>query len=621
MSYRPQVKQNGGMQDLPLDAETVKGRNVTQELDNIKTFYAHGLKFDINNSTFVITATLTDGEGNTLSSEKIDLPLESVVVDGEFNAQNDTIVLTLQNGNTIDIPVGDLIDGLASQIEVDDLSENVQKIINGTTTVGKAGTANSLTAVQIPNNADLNDYVGSEYWGKVFYATGEQAISNSPVPASYVFHLEVLRLSGNTVQVITAGSSSNNSLAPTRYFRYVSSNLSYGNWEEIVTSDGNYPTLGAGHLQELAIIRDTNIAGWYQIGSVNYADIGTTNTSVSVILLINGLFPDQGTNNTSGFSGIVECDFRTLGSGQGFNYCRLSIWGGNITENDICVAFSGTSAGVYFQLQENYESICTTILSQNSNNSNANKNYPIFKLTNTYYGTTAPSGAVYAVNKNHAAFDSEGNPFSTGYVNTETDQLIAGGKVFSTSTWTPMAYIGLVNNDTAPLWQFTPAGIYYIPNRSNLFANKLIAYNSSKGLFVLGTNFQYTYEIPSDENSTAIATTEWVKNRISEIPSGVSMIPDTGNATSLSVPSSGGTVYIEANGWLCINLNKTTAHGQFLSMTVTNSSGTDVWGGVNKTCSYFSNNYPVEFLPVKAGDYVKFQYTVTPSRILLIKTL
>ena len=289
--------------------------------------------------------------------------------------------------------------------------------------------------------------------------------------------------------------------------------------------------------------------------------------------------------------------------------------------------------------------------------------------------------------------------------------------------------------------------VLVVLNRSNLLANKLIAYNSSKGLFVLGTNLQYTYEIPSDENSTAIATTEWVKNRISEIPlsegvdpsivkykhniiatferpdaayeqkidiaftlenesnetitasnfytklkeaigtvnyipcvgryyvenpaqiaiiraiagdilgavfkcesvnkpteyittavnpssysitslvdykntpAGVSMIPDTGNATSLSVPSSGGTVYIEANGWLCVNLNKTTGDGQFLSMTVTNSSGTDVWGGVNKNCSYFSNNYPIEFLPVKAGDYVKFQYTVTLSRILLIKTL
>ena len=122
-----------------------------------------------------------------------------------------------------------------------------------------AGTANSLTAVQIPNNADLNDYVGSEYWGKVFYASGGQAISNSPVPASYVFHLEVLRLSGNTVQVITAGSSSNNSLAPTRYFRYVSSNLSYGNWEEIVTADGSYPTLGAGNLIAAKLVNGNDL--------------------------------------------------------------------------------------------------------------------------------------------------------------------------------------------------------------------------------------------------------------------------------------------------------------------------------------------------------------------------
>lgn len=117
--------------------ELTSGKATADAAGNtITSFYAHGLKLDIDNSTFVITATLIDGEGNTLSSEKIDLPLESVVVDGEFNAQNDTIELTLQNGNTIDIPVGDLIDGLASQTEVDN-------IVNGSTTVGKAANVTS----------------------------------------------------------------------------------------------------------------------------------------------------------------------------------------------------------------------------------------------------------------------------------------------------------------------------------------------------------------------------------------------------------------------------------------------------------------------------------------------
>lgn len=36
MSYRPQIKKSDGtMQDLPLDAETVKGKNVSAEINNI----------------------------------------------------------------------------------------------------------------------------------------------------------------------------------------------------------------------------------------------------------------------------------------------------------------------------------------------------------------------------------------------------------------------------------------------------------------------------------------------------------------------------------------------------------------------------------------------------------
>jgi hypothetical protein len=44
------------------------------------------------------------------------LPLESVVVNGEYDATNQKIILTLQNGNTIDIPVGALIGGLQTEI-------------------------------------------------------------------------------------------------------------------------------------------------------------------------------------------------------------------------------------------------------------------------------------------------------------------------------------------------------------------------------------------------------------------------------------------------------------------------------------------------------------------------
>lgn len=73
----------------------------------------------IDSNTFVITFTLKAIDGTVLSVNSVDLPLESVVVGGEYDEEAKAIVLTLQNGNTVSIPVGDLVDGLASQTALD----------------------------------------------------------------------------------------------------------------------------------------------------------------------------------------------------------------------------------------------------------------------------------------------------------------------------------------------------------------------------------------------------------------------------------------------------------------------------------------------------------------------
>lgn len=172
---------------------------------------------------------------------------------------------------------------------------------------------------------------------------------------------------------------------------------------EAIYPNGSYPTLGAGYLPNIKILRGTSGAGWYKIGSVDINDIGTGNTSLSVILLINGLYPDQNTGNTVGQSGKVEVDFRTLPDGSGFNYARVSILSGNLREEDICVTYSGTVAYLYYNLDADYESIQVIKNGECSNNRVANAKLPIFNFENTFYGTTAPSGAVYAVNRNVAA--------------------------------------------------------------------------------------------------------------------------------------------------------------------------------------------------------------------------
>lgn len=81
------------------------------------TKYGASITVSLNTTDYKMTTTLKDQDGNTLgTAQVIDLPLESVVVNGSYDNTNKKIVLTLQNGNTIDIPVADLVAGLQSEI-------------------------------------------------------------------------------------------------------------------------------------------------------------------------------------------------------------------------------------------------------------------------------------------------------------------------------------------------------------------------------------------------------------------------------------------------------------------------------------------------------------------------
>ena len=81
------------------------------------TKYAAALSLTINSSTFVVTGQLIDQDGNDLgTAQTIDLPLESVVVNGSYNSQTKKVVLTLQNGNTIEFSVADLVSGLQTEL-------------------------------------------------------------------------------------------------------------------------------------------------------------------------------------------------------------------------------------------------------------------------------------------------------------------------------------------------------------------------------------------------------------------------------------------------------------------------------------------------------------------------
>lgn len=81
------------------------------------TRYAAALSLTIDSATFIVTGQLKDQNGDNLgTAQTIDLPLESVVVGGSYNSQTQKVVLTLQNGNTIEFSVADLVYGLQTEL-------------------------------------------------------------------------------------------------------------------------------------------------------------------------------------------------------------------------------------------------------------------------------------------------------------------------------------------------------------------------------------------------------------------------------------------------------------------------------------------------------------------------
>ena len=74
---------------------------------------------NVNPSNYQMTAILKDKNGNTIyTSNVIDLPIESMIIDIDYDSATKEIVFTLQNGTTLRVSVADLVSGLVSTDEL-----------------------------------------------------------------------------------------------------------------------------------------------------------------------------------------------------------------------------------------------------------------------------------------------------------------------------------------------------------------------------------------------------------------------------------------------------------------------------------------------------------------------
>lgn len=94
---------------------------ITKDVNNLtnytlKTNTGSLINLEINDITYVVTLKLKNQDGTVISTGTIDLPLESVVVNGRYDNTTKKVILTLENGSEIDFSVADLVAGLQTEI-------------------------------------------------------------------------------------------------------------------------------------------------------------------------------------------------------------------------------------------------------------------------------------------------------------------------------------------------------------------------------------------------------------------------------------------------------------------------------------------------------------------------
>lgn len=300
--------------------------------------------------------------------------------------------------------------------------------------------AGGVQCTQLGDNADLNDCVPEN--DKVFQAwvcSGggtSNTMSNTPY-ANFgrTFYLTAVKTwyyaqdnnKFRVVQTLYSVQSHGNSLIWTRAIDGAGT-LGWSDWKEIVVADGNYPNLGAGHLAKCgqANVQSSDTVGWHKFASVPLASLTsiTGASSYSCIILVNGINPYAGSTPLS-FTGEIEIDIR-VDSSQFRIPPQIKAISGYININNICYVKNTNSIDLYIYLSAVYDRYVFTVEDERYYGGQI---LNAIEFNDTYYGTSAPSGAVYAVVRNIASY-AESIPVASESVFGGAKMWVDGGKLY-----------------------------------------------------------------------------------------------------------------------------------------------------------------------------------------------
>lgn len=118
---KQEIDQSQASQNANISKNTDDIATLNNNLTNYSLITETGsqIVLNVNPSNYQMTAILKDKNGNTIyTSNVIDLPIESMIVNVTYDSTTKEIVFTLQNGTTLRVSVADLVSGLVSTDEL-----------------------------------------------------------------------------------------------------------------------------------------------------------------------------------------------------------------------------------------------------------------------------------------------------------------------------------------------------------------------------------------------------------------------------------------------------------------------------------------------------------------------
>ncbi len=180
------------------------------------------IELTLNSTNFKMIATLKDKNGNVVNtSNEIDLPLESVVINASYDSTTKELVLTLQNGTTVRVSIADLVSGLVSDTDYATSSKGgVIKVANSKGTSISNGVLTAATVTyENYGNLNGNGFISKGTLDNVI--TGKQLVNETQ-----------LNTKADKSALVT-GTGENITLSNTAELEFIQPPLPRGNSEQV----------------------------------------------------------------------------------------------------------------------------------------------------------------------------------------------------------------------------------------------------------------------------------------------------------------------------------------------------------------------------------------------------